>query len=139
MHDYIAAAIGGSLIGAAALLLMASHGKIMGISGIVSRLLPPLANDWQWRAAFVAGIVAAPLAWRAASGTMPAIEISASTPMLIIAGAIVGLGTTLGNGCTSGHGVCGVARLSKRSVVATGLFMASAIVSVAINKQLLGA
>ncbi|ANG64111.1 YeeE/YedE family protein [Marinobacterium aestuarii] len=138
MHDYIAASIGGILIGAAALLLMASHGKIMGISGIVSRLLPPLAIDWQWRLAFVAGIIAAPLAWRAASGTMPAIEISASTPMLIIAGAIVGLGTTLGNGCTSGHGVCGVSRLSKRSLVATGLFMASAIVTVAINTQLLG-
>nr|WP_067287191.1 YeeE/YedE family protein [Marinobacterium profundum] len=138
MHDYIAASIGGILIGAAALLLMASHGKIMGISGIVSRLLPPLASDWQWRLAFVAGIIAAPLAWRAVSGPMPAIEISASTPMLIIAGAIVGLGTTLGNGCTSGHGVCGVSRLSKRSLVATGLFMASAIVTVTISKQLLG-
>ncbi len=139
MHDYIAASIGGILIGAAALLLMASHGKIMGISGIVSRLLPPLTSDWQWRAAFVAGIIAAPLAWRAASGTLPAIEISASAPLLALAGAIVGLGTTLGNGCTSGHGVCGVARLSKRSLLATGLFMASAIVTVALSKQFLGA
>ncbi|MCP8688109.1 YeeE/YedE family protein [Marinobacterium sedimentorum] len=138
MHNFIAASIGGILIGAAALLLMASHGKIMGISGIVSRLLPPLANDWQWRAAFIAGIVAAPLAWRTVSGSMPAIEISASIPMLALAGAIVGLGTALGNGCTSGHGVCGVARLSKRSVVATGLFMASAIVTVAVSKHLLG-
>jgi uncharacterized membrane protein YedE/YeeE len=111
---------GGALIGGAAVLLMLGLGRIAGISGIVGGLLPPRpAEDRAWRLAFVAGLLAGPLvAGRDLIG-VPAIGV----PMLIVAGLLVGFGTGLGGGCTSGHGVCGVARLSPRSIVATLVFM----------------
>jgi uncharacterized membrane protein YedE/YeeE len=117
--------IGGLLIGAAAVGLALFNGRIAGISGIVGGLLKPVSGDWAWRLAFVAGLLASTLLI-----AKPQIRIEADTPTLIIAGLLVGFGTRLGSGCTSGHGVCGLSRLSLRSLVATLLFMSSAVVTV---------
>ena len=136
MHDFVLALLGGLMIGAAAVLLMAAHGKIMGVSGIVSRLLPPMAADWQWRALFVAGVVVSPLLARLFTGEFPVVTITHNPIVLLIAGLIVGIGTVTGNGCTSGHGVCGLPRLSVRSIVATLVFMASAMITVFIIRHL---
>ncbi len=135
MHDFVLAGIGGAMIGLAATLLMAGHGKIMGVSGIVSRLVPPFAADWGWRLSFAAGVVAAPLLYGAAMGTPPALEITGSLPLLIVGGLIVGAGTVTGSGCTSGHGVCGLPRLSARSFVATGIFMVTAVLTVTVIRH----
>lgn len=126
------------MIGTAAVLLMATHGSIMGISGIASKLLPPVAEDWHWRIVFIAGILAAPIMAYAISGTRPAVEITGSVAVLIVGGLLVGFGTVTGNGCTSGHGVCGLSRFSVRSIVATGVFMLTAIVTVYITHHVLG-
>lgn len=115
---------GGLLIGLAAVLLALLNGRIAGISGILSGLLRPWQGEWPWRLAFIVGLLAATLLV-----ARPEIHIEASTPMLIMAGLLVGFGTRLGSGCTSGHGVCGLSRLSMRSLVATGLFMAAAVVT----------
>lgn len=129
--EIVHALIGGIMIGLAATLVMFSHGRVMGVSGIVARLLPPdIADDWGWRLAFLAGVIAAPLLWLAFTGGPPAVSIEAGLPVLLVAGFLVGLGTVTGNGCTSGHGVCGLARFSRRSVVATGTFMGTAILTV---------
>lgn len=135
MHEYILALIGGTMIGLAAVMLMVFQGNIMGISGIASRLLPPVSEDWSWRICFFAGMLVAPLLAMAYSGTMPVVEITASLPLLFVGGILVGAGTVIGNGCTSGHGVCGLSRLSRRSTVATGVFMLAALVTVFIVKQ----
>lgn len=128
------AAIGGALIGFAAVLLMALNGRIAGVSGMVAGVLAPLRGegraDLSWRLAFVAGLFLAPLAAGLAQGER--VEISTPHPIWLMAlgGILVGYGVRLGSGCTSGHGICGVARLSKRSFAATGTFMAAAIVTV---------
>ena len=132
MHDFVAALLGGAMIGLAAVLLMASHGKIMGVSGIASRLLPPVAADWLWRVAFIAGVLAAPVIYMAVAGTLPAVAMTVSPLLLISGGLLVGAGTVIGNGCTSCHGVCGLSRLSRRSIVSTGVFMLSAVITVFI-------
>ena len=137
MHDFVAAALGGAMIGLAATLLMVSHGKIMGVSGIVSRLTPPFADDWGWRLSFTLGIIAAPLIVIGLNGA-PAIQITSNTGLLIAGGLIVGVGTVLGSGCTSGHGVCGLPRLSPRSIVATGIFMAVAMATVYVTRHVMG-
>lgn len=120
---------GGALIGLSAVLLMAFHGRIAGMTGIVAGILPPLPADWQWRAAFLVGAVAAPLAYHLAGAA-----ISFSAPVsglsLIVGGFIVGLGVTYGGGCPSGHGICGLARFSPRSLVAVATFMCAAFVTV---------
>ncbi len=139
MHEIAMAFLGGLMIGTAAVLLMATHGSIMGISGIASKLLPPVADDWHWRIVFIAGVLAAPIAGYAISGARPAVEITGSVAVLIVGGLLVGFGTVTGNGCTSGHGVCGLSRFSVRSIVATGVFMLSAIVTVFITHHVLGA
>ena len=127
----IASALGGALIGLSAVLLMAFTGRIAGVSGIASRLLPPYEDkEFAGRLAFVAGLVAAPLLVRLATGSLPSQSIMAGAPVLVIAGLLVGFGSVWGNGCTSGHGVCGISRLSLRALVATGIFMATAIVTV---------
>jgi len=136
MHDYGLALIGGGMIGLAAVLLMAAQGQIMGVSGIVNRLLPPVANDWQWRVLFVVGVLLAPLVALLVSGEFPEVAITKNPLVLLIAGLIVGVGTVMGNGCTSGHGVCGLSRLSIRSMVATGMFMLSAVVTVYVVRHL---
>lgn len=131
---------GGALIGIAAVLLMATHGRIMGATGIVAGfLVPDNLWDWSWRAAILAGMITGPLAYLALTGGFPEISVPISTPMLLIGGFVVGLGVTFGSGCTSGHGVCGMARLSPRSIAATLTFMASTGVTVFIVRHMIGA
>lgn len=135
----IASLAGGVLIGLAAVLLMAFHGRIAGMTGILSGLLPPvIAPDWGWRAAFVIGMVAAPTAFWLIAGNPAEIQVDATVAMLVASGAIVGIGVTYGSGCTSGHGVCGMARLSLRSIVATLVFMASTAATVFIVRHVIG-
>jgi uncharacterized membrane protein YedE/YeeE len=136
----VSAAVGGVLIGLAAVLLMVLNGRIAGISGITAGLLRwPPAEDWAWRAAFVAGLVFAPLALAMNGLARPELQFPASTPMLVAAGLLVGFGSAYGSGCTSGHGVCGIARLSKRSVLATLVFMAAGIATVFVVRHVIGA
>jgi uncharacterized membrane protein YedE/YeeE len=123
------ALIGGVVIGIAAATLALFNGRVAGISGIVGALLRPAFPDVTWRVAFVAGLLLAPVAY-AVFRTLPAVTIDAGYPMLILAGLLVGVGTRYASGCTSGHGVCGLSRLSPRSVVATLTFMAAGFVTV---------
>ena len=135
----LSAAVGGALIGFAAVLLMITTGRIAGVSGFVSRLLPPYEDGQAMvRLAFVAGIVAAPLLYPMMTGESVGIAVSSSLPLLVIAGGLVGLGSVLGGGCTSGHGVCGTARLSARSLVATPTFVVVAMATVYVTRHLLG-
>jgi len=130
--------LGGGMIGLAAVLLMAVKGRIAGISGIVVRLFPPYGDgEWGGRAAFVAGLVAAPALVAVVTGVIPQPTITAGSITLIVAGLLVGVGSILGNGCTSGHGICGLSRLSFRSAIAVGTFMATAMVSVFITRHML--
>lgn len=128
------ALIGGAFIGCAAVLLMALHGRIAGISGIVGGAVGAAPGDLAWRLAFALGVVTSPLVYRWAGGSL-VMDITASTPLLIAGGILVGVGTQLGSGCTSGHGVCGLARVSPRSMVATATFMAAAMVTVYILRH----
>lgn len=133
----IAALTGGVLIGLASVLLMAFHGRIAGMTGILGGIVPPLASDWVWRAAFLAGAIIAPALLLTAGFEVP-FDVPVSTAALIGGGVIVGLGATVGSGCTSGHGVCGMARLSPRSIVATLVFMASTFATVFVVRHVLG-
>lgn len=128
---------GGLLIGVAASLFILFNGRIAGISGIVGGLLRPVRGDALWRIAFLAGMIASPLMWRLAA-ELPVIEIDASYPVLIVAGLIVGVSTRYGSGCTSGHGVCGISRLSPRSFVATLAFMTSGVLTVYLLRHVVG-
>jgi uncharacterized membrane protein YedE/YeeE len=128
---------GGLLIGLAAVLLMAFHGRIAGMTGIVSGVLVPLAPDWRWRAAFIAGAVIAPIAWLLAGGRID-LDVPVSTMAVIAGGFIVGVGVTLGSGCTSGHGVCGIARFSPRSIIATLIFMGTTFATVFVVRHVIG-
>ncbi len=143
MSDFtpVSALIGGALIGAAAVLLMLLNGRSAGISGITAGLLggSGSARDWSWRAAFVVGLIVAPVLLSLGTASAPYISFVASWPVMAVAGFLVGFGTVLGNGCTSGHGVCGIARFSRRSIVATGVFMIAAIVTVFIVRHGIGA
>ena len=133
----IASLAGGALIGLSAVLLMSLTGRIAGVSGIAARLFPPYAdNEFAGRLAFVAGLVAAPVVVLVTTGRLPAQTIQANTAILILAGFLVGFGSVWGNGCTSGHGVCGLSRLSMRSLVATITFMATGIVTVFVARHL---
>jgi len=132
------AAIGGGVIGLAAALLVLVNGQIAGISGIVGGLLRPRAGEFGWRLAFTAGLIAAPLAY-ALGGTRPTITIDAGYPVLVIAGLLVGVGTRYAGGCTSGHGVCGLSRLSPRSLVATLAFMGTGFATVFVVRHVIGA
>ena len=141
MHNLTALSglIGGALIGLAAALLMLLTGRIAGISGIVGGLLPLPSGDRDWRLAFIAGMIAAPLLATLLFGTpLPQPVMPASLAVVAIGGLLVGFGSRMGGGCTSGHGVCGVARLSARSLVATAVFMAVAIITVAIMRHGIG-
>lgn len=131
---------GGALIGLAAVLLMATLGRVMGATGILAGLLQPSGlSDWSWRAAVVLGMVSGPVAVLMVTGQMPAVRVPVSTTMLVIGGFIVGIGVTFGSGCTSGHGVCGMARLSPRSITATLTFMVTTGITVFIIRHVLGA
>ncbi len=131
---------GGVLIGLAAVLLMLLRGRIMGATGVLAgAMLPASRYDWTWRAALLAGMFAGPWVFFALQGQLPQIEVPAATPMLLVGGFLVGVGVTLGSGCTSGHGVCGMARLSSRSFAATAMFMLTTGLTVYALRHLWGA
>ncbi|WP_071675600.1 YeeE/YedE family protein [Nioella nitratireducens] len=135
----LVSAFGGVLIGTASVLLMLFMGRIMGATGILAGLFSPASReDFYWRAAILAGMVSAPLAYLAVMGQMPAVQVPVSTPMLLIGGFIVGIGVTFGSGCTSGHGVCGMARLSPRSITATISFMIGTGITVFVIRHVIG-
>jgi uncharacterized membrane protein YedE/YeeE len=130
--------LGGTLIGLAAVLLMVLHGRIAGMTGILSGLIPPAAPDWTWRLAFLAGAVAAPALITGFGGYAIPFQSGVPAPWLVVGGLIVGIGVHFGAGCPSGHGVCGIARLSRRSIMATLVFMASTAVTVFVVRHVLG-
>ncbi len=132
-----ASLVGGILIGIASALFILANGRIAGISGILGGLLRPQADDVLWRLAFLLGLVVAPAVATLFIAT-PAPTIDASTEVLVIAGLLVGIGTRYGGGCTSGHGICGLSRLSPRSLIATLAFMGSGMAIVFIVRHLLG-
>ena len=133
----IPALIGGALIGLSAALLLVLKGRVAGISGIVGGILTPMKGDIAWRAIFVFGLILGGFIYQWFGGSVAHIQAVVDKPMLILGGLIVGIGTTLGSGCTSGHGVCGMARLSPRSFVATLTFMATGILTVFVIRHLL--
>lgn len=127
---------GGLLIGLAAAVLVLFSGRIAGISGIIGGLLRPKQGDLAWRSAFLIGLLAAPWLYQTVA-PLPEVRIDTGSGMLVIAGLLVGIGTRYGSGCTSGHGVCGISRLSPRSLVATAAFMLTGFVTVFIVRHLL--
>lgn len=128
--------IGGSSIGLAAVLLLAINGRIAGVSGIVGGLLVPTAKgDRAWRAAFLFGLIAGAALYGALRGSLP-LRLEVHGPVLVLAGLLVGIGTRLGSGCTSGHGICGLARRSPRSLLATLSFMATAMLTVYLTRHI---
>lgn len=129
---------GGIVIGIAAALFILFNGRVAGISGIIAGILRPIPHDLYWRITFIAGMMSAAVLWKL-FGSMPSINIEADTPTLIVAGLLVGLGTRYGSGCTSGHGVCGLSRMSPRSLVATLSFMGAGFVTVYVIRHLIGA
>ena len=132
--------IGGALIGTASVLLMLTLGRIAGATGILTGLFFPTSwSDFSWRAAIVLGMVAAPLVYPFVTGSPFQLQVPASMPSLAIGGLLVGIGATIGSGCTSGHGVCGLARLSLRSLAAVMTFMVVTFVMVFVIRHLLGA
>ena len=128
---------GGALIGLAAAMFVLLNGRIAGISGVIGGLVKPVKGDVAWRAAFVLGLVGAPWVY-ALFAVLPRPRIDASFGALVVAGLLVGVGTRYGSGCTSGHGVCGLARLSPRSLVATVAFMGAGFATVFVARHLLG-
>lgn len=138
MHPWLLSVLGGILIGLAAVLLMGTLGRIAGISGIASGLVAGADRlDRTWRWAFIAGLVAAPLLMAIVTGNDGLGAPQVSAPWMTVAGLLVGVGTRLGSGCTSGHGVCGIARLSPRSLIATVVFMLFGIATVWVMRHLL--
>ncbi|KPU95211.1 YeeE/YedE [Variovorax paradoxus] len=134
----LAALAGGVLIGIAAAMFLLLNGRIAGISGVLGGLLRPLRGDVAWRGSFVLGLVGAPLVYLLFAA-LPRPQIDAGYGTLILAGLLVGVGTRYGSGCTSGHGVCGISRLSPRSLVATLAFMGTGFATVFVTRHLLGA
>lgn len=128
--------VGGLMLGVATAILLLGIGRIAGISGIFSSLLKPKHVE-MWQVLFIAGLIVSPLLYRLVK-PLPVLEISTSIPLLIAAGLLVGFGTRLGSGCTSGHGICGNARLSPRSMAATVTFMLFGIVTVYLGRHVLG-
>ena len=133
----LTALAGGVLIGIAAAMFVLLNGRIAGISGVLGGLLRPVKGDSAWRVAFVLGLLGAPLVYLLFAA-LPRPQIDAGYGALILAGLLVGMGTRYGSGCTSGHGVCGLSRLSPRSLVATAAFMGAGFVTVFVTRHLLG-
>jgi uncharacterized membrane protein YedE/YeeE len=129
--------LGGMMLGVAAALYVLLHGRILGISGIVSGLVHPKKEDWSWRLALVVGLLTAPFLAALFFGILPVIEVDASWLTVIIAGLLVGFGVQYGSGCTSGHGICGLSRLSPRSLVATLSFMTAGFLVVFVIRHLI--
>jgi uncharacterized membrane protein YedE/YeeE len=140
MHNLtpLSGMLGGALIGLAAAALMLLTGRLAGVSGILGGLLTARPADHVWRIAFVAGLIAAPLVAALGGAPLPRPAVATNLALVAAAGLLVGFGTRMGNGCTSGHGVCGFARLSPRSIVATAVFMVTAIITVAIVRHGVG-
>lgn len=134
----VSALIGGGIIGAAAVMLLWLDGRIAGISGIAGGILASPRGDTLWRVAFVGGLAIGAGLWRLSGQPPQALQIAAAPALLAVAGLLVGIGTRLGSGCTSGHGVCGIARGSARSIAATVTFMATAIATVYAVRTLMG-
>ena len=134
----LSASIGGALIGLSAVMLMALNGRIAGISGVFSGSVFAERGDKFWRVLFVVGLITAPIVWTFVHGHQPRFEITDNWSLIIAGGLLVGFGTRLGSGCTSGHGVCGLSRLSPRSMASVGLFMAAGMITVAVAKIALG-
>lgn len=128
---------GGMLIGLSAVILMATNGRIAGMTGILSGVLPPFASDWIWRATFLLGCIIPAIVLRAIGHT-PDMNFPVGNAAIAVGGLIVGIGVTFGSGCTSGHGICGLARFSKRSLVATAVFMLSTFITVYIIRHVIG-
>jgi uncharacterized membrane protein YedE/YeeE len=137
--DPISALVGGALIGLASVLLMLLTGRIAGVSGILGGALTRGGNDRDWRLVFIAGLIVAPLISGSVGYSLPMPQMPDSWALIAIAGLLVGFGSRLGSGCTSGHGVCGIARFSPRSLAATIIFMFTAMVVVAIVRHGIGA
>lgn len=130
---------GGALIGLGAVLLMATMGRVMGATGILAGVIQPTnLSDWSWRVAVLLGMISGPAVVLFATGEFPAIQVPISTTMMVVGGFIVGVGVTFGSGCTSGHGVCGMARLSPRSIVATITFMITTGITVYFVRHVFG-
>jgi uncharacterized protein len=140
MHDFtpIPALIGGALIGLAACLFLLTHGKVAGISGLYGGLFRRGTSDRSVRLSFIIGLLLSGVLVRVIHPDAFASAWTASLPLALVAGLVVGFGTQLGNGCTSGHGVCGISRLSVRSLVATGTFMAAGFATVFVVRHVLG-
>jgi uncharacterized protein len=134
----VSAAIGGVLIGLSAVLLMLFTGRIAGISGIFGGLINPQTSDRAWRVAFIVGLIAAPVIAALGGYPVPMPEVPGNYITIIVGGLLVGFGTRLGTGCTSGHGICGIARLSPRSIAATSVFTVAAIVVVTLSRHVFG-
>src|SRR5688500_3132144 len=139
MEDFtpVSGLVGGLLIGLSVALLLVLNGRTGGISGIVGGLLAFGGQDLGWRAAFVAGLVLGALAYALSAGTASLVDVRVSLPVVVVGGLLVGFGTRLGSGCTSGHGLCGLARFSRRSVVATAVFFGVAILTVFLTRHVL--
>ncbi len=129
--------IGGVLIGLSAVILMATNGRIAGMTGIISGVLPPIESDWLWRAIFLVGCIIPALVLKAL-GHAPDVAFPVGNTAIAIGGLIVGVGVSYGSGCTSGHGICGLARFSKRSAVATAVFMLATFVTVYVIRHVIG-
>ena len=135
----LASALGGALIGLASVLLMWLRGNVFGATGILAGFLQPSSStDWSWRAAILAGMLTGPLVFLSLTGGFPEIQVPVSTLSMVVGGLIVGVGVTYGSGCTSGHGVCGMARFSPRSIVATLTFMAGTAIMVYLTRHVFG-
>ncbi|RJG05699.1 YeeE/YedE family protein [Noviherbaspirillum cavernae] len=128
---------GGILIGIAAAMFILFNGRIAGISGILGGLLRPRKGDVGWRAAFIIGLILAPLVY-GFFAPLPAVHIDTGAGLIVLAGILVGVGTRYGSGCTSGHGVCGLSRLSPRSMVATAAFMSAGFLTVYVARHVVG-
>lgn len=135
----ISGLLGGMLIGISSVILLLGSGRIAGISGIYGGLLKPRQGEVVWRATFFAGLVIGGLLWPLIAGEPLPVNLQVGWPMMLVAGALVGFGTRLGGGCTSGHGVCGIGRLSSRSITATGVFMFTAIATTFVVRHVAGA
>lgn len=134
----LSAASGGLLIGVAVAILLFFNGRIAGISGILGGLFNVRKNDFAWRLAFLGGLALSATFWQMFA-PLPTIQVDASLSTIIVAGVLVGIGTSYASGCTSGHGVCGLSRISPRSLVATIIFMATGMATVFVVRHVLGA
>ena len=129
---------GGILIGLSVVLLLLTNGRIAGVSGVLGGLLVPKLQEAWWRLAFIVGLIVAPLLYAAVAGAVRPIEVTSSTALLVAGGLLVGFGARLGSGCTSGHGVAGIARLSPRSLAATSVFLAAGMATVFVVRHVIG-